>query len=339
MERMSRWIPLAVVGVLTSLFLGASDAPERQETRKRLEEAVSKTNIFDLPSFQITARVQIIGNQGKSLEGRYQLLWKGPEQWREEITFPAYSEVQIGGKGTVWIQRSTDFIPLRIHELHAALGFGSVAGDIEGRFGSYVQLGLSPNDKIKKTHSRKENGDKLTCVEVENEQKFSSDICVNDSTGTLLRGSPYKDGDFQPIGGKVFPRFLGFVENGQTVAKVNIDDLIVPGQFPTNSFVPVTGVSPEPGCMNPIPFRRIKSVPPKYPQEARQRQIEGVVAVDLWVGTDGIPKIRKVVAGSNAFLEESAVNAIRESRYEPAECDGKPVQVETVRRVTYTLSP
>jgi TonB family protein len=335
---MNRYILLAIVGILLSPLSKASDTSEQRDAIKKLEQAVSKTNIFDLPSFQMKAAVQI-DNAGKQLDGSYRLLWNGPEQWREEITFPGYTELQVGGKGIVWIQRSTDFVPLRIYQLHAALGFGSVAGEDAGHSGSFVQLGLTPNDKIKKLHSRKEHGEKLTCVETENELKSSSEICVNESTGTLFRGSSYADGDFQTVGAKVFPRFLGFVDKGKTVAKITVNEFIASDQFPPNAFIPPTGVSGEPGCMNPTPYRRVKSVAPEYPSDARQQHLQGTVAVDVLIGTDGVPIIRKVVASPSASLERSSRNAIAGWRYEPAACEGKPVQVETVLRINYALSP
>jgi len=329
---------LAVVGILVSPLLDASDASKQEEAIKRLEQAVSKTNIFDLPSFQITATAQI-DNRGKPLDGSYRLLWNGPEQWREEISFPGYTEVQVGGKEKVWIQRSTDFIPFRIFQLHAALGFGSSLGTDAGRSGSFVHTGLSPKDKVKKLRSRKQHGDKLTCVETENEVKSTLEICVNDSTGNLFRGASYDDSDYQPVSGKIFPRFLSFVEDGKTVAKVNVSDLSASGQFPPDSFTPLAGVSPEAGCMNPMPYRRIKSVAPEYPQDARQQHLEGMAVVDVWIGIDGVPRVRKVVASPSASLGTSSVNAITAWRYEPAACNGKPVQVETVLRINYTLSP
>jgi len=95
--------------------VGASnDTSKQQEAIKKIEQAVAKTNIFELPSFQMKANVQIEA-KGKLVDGSYQLLWNGPDQWREEIHFPGYTELQVGGKGTVWVQRSTDFYPLRIY--------------------------------------------------------------------------------------------------------------------------------------------------------------------------------------------------------------------------------
>lgn len=337
-EPMNRYISLAIVAILLSSLSGASDTSEQRDALKKLEEAVSKTNIFELPSFQMNAALQI-DSAGKPLDGSYRFLWNGPDQWREEITFPGYTELQVGGKGKVWVQRSADVIPLRIYQVHAALGFGSLAGADAGHYASFVQLGLHPNDKVKKLHSRKKHGEKLTCVEIEDERKFSSEICVNDSTGALFRGSSHDDGDFQAVGAKVFPRSLGFMDNGKAVAKVKVNELIASDQFPPNAFTPPTGVTAQPGCMNPRPYRLINRIAPQYPSDARQQHVQGTVAVDVLIGTDGVPVIRKVVANASASLERSAQNAIVQWRYEPAACEGKPVPVETVLQINYTLSP
>ena len=52
--------------------------------------------------------------ESPALDGHYQLMWNGPDQWREQITFPDYDEVQIGGKEKVWTSRTTDFLPFAI---------------------------------------------------------------------------------------------------------------------------------------------------------------------------------------------------------------------------------
>jgi len=320
----------------SSLISGAADRPDQQQALRRIEQAVSKTNIFEMASFQMKANVQI-DNQGERLDGRYQLLWNGPDQWREELSFPGYSELQVGGKGTVWIQRSTPFYPLRIWNLHATLGFGSGVGSDLG-IASFVQSGLIPKDTIKKVHSRKERGDKLTCFEVEDERKVAFDICISDVTETIVRNSSYNDRDFQPVGAKSFPRFLSFEEDGKEVASINIVEVTSPAQFPTGSFTPPPGVPPRDGCMNPVPFRIAKKVPPSYPQTARQNHIQGTVAVDTWIGTDGVPRVGQVVSHASPDLEAATSNAIVQWQYEPAICSGKPVEVQTVVKIKYTLS-
>jgi len=117
--------------IILSFALGqsliASDADQQQEAIVRLEQAISKTDIFELPSFVMKADVQI-EDHGKMVSGTYELLWNGPDHWREQISVPGYSEVQTGGKEVVWVQRSTDFIPVPIYALRQALGFGPSAG-------------------------------------------------------------------------------------------------------------------------------------------------------------------------------------------------------------------
>src|SRR5580765_1974706 len=119
---MNQYMLVLVLGSLCSPLLLASDKPDQQEAINRMQQAVTKTNIFELPSFSMKAATQV-EIQGKPVEGTYQLLWNGPDQWREEIAFPGYKEVQVGGKGAVWVQRNADFIPIPIFHLRQALDF------------------------------------------------------------------------------------------------------------------------------------------------------------------------------------------------------------------------
>jgi len=95
---MNKWISLAVVSVLLSPLLSATDAREQKEAINKLKQAVSRTNFFGLPSFRLTANVKI-ENQGNPLEGAYRLLWNGPEKWREEISLPGIPKSRLAGMG------------------------------------------------------------------------------------------------------------------------------------------------------------------------------------------------------------------------------------------------
>jgi hypothetical protein len=226
---MKRGLYLLILVVSFLQCLDASDTVNRQEAIARLKQAVSKTNIFELPSFAMKADVHL-DNRGKKIVGTYQLLWNGPDQWREEISFPGYSEVEIGGKGKIWRQRSTDFIPFPIYNLHQALGFGSSASSTASM--PLVQLRLTSKDTISKVTAKKEHGEHLTCFKVEDEQKYSSEICVRDGSGTIARTSSSEtDDDFQPVGGKVFPRHLSTHLESKAEAEVSITELSTPAQF------------------------------------------------------------------------------------------------------------
>jgi hypothetical protein len=130
----------------------ASDTKE-QEGKDLISRAATTMNIFELPSFEMRGSVRL-DNYGKPIDGSYLLLWDGPERWREEITLPGYSEVTIGGPGTVSLKRTTDFIPLQIDELHAALGFGALASHQE----DFANIALRQDEKVKKVRERKIDG-------------------------------------------------------------------------------------------------------------------------------------------------------------------------------------
>jgi|SRR6266853_5783728 len=165
--------------LLFAATLAVADHDTESEGKTLIQQAAEKMNIFALPGFQMTANVTV-DNSGKPLEGSYQLLWNGPEKWREEISFPGYSETRVGGKGVVFLKRSTNF----------------------------------SKEKIKKIRQRKKNGSQMKCAEVANPEKHSREVCVDDASGAVVRQQPWEDKDFKPIGTKLFPRFLSYVENG-----------------------------------------------------------------------------------------------------------------------------
>jgi hypothetical protein len=85
--------------VLSSCLLAAPlSAGSHDKDAELINRAVNNMNIFALPTFSMAAKLQI-ETQGKLLDGDYELLWNGPNQWRETTTFPGYSEIRVGGKG------------------------------------------------------------------------------------------------------------------------------------------------------------------------------------------------------------------------------------------------
>lgn len=67
----------------------------------------------------------------------------------------------------------------------------------------------------------------------------------------------------------------------------------------------------------------LKKVDPDYPQFLRERGIEGAVRVKVTVQADG--KVREVqVVGGNPILAESAISAVKQWRYSPA--DGETIE-------------
>jgi TonB family protein len=323
--------PLVFLLLIYTNTILASDKAE-QEGKELVKQAEAKVNIFALPSFEMKASVRI-DNKGKPLEGSYQLLWNGPAQWREEISFPGYSEVQVAGKGVVSLKRSTDVIPLRIDQLHSALGYGAAPHP-----SSFVHVEPGPGETIKKIHDRKINGSKVACVEIVDQENHTREVCIDKPTGTLVRDRPFLDRETIAIAGKLFPRFLSYVEEGKSVAEIQVTELKTTEQLPSGIFEPPSGAVSKPGCMNPTSFRLVNRVMPKYPDAERQSHVEGKVAIYALIAKDGVPQQLRIVSGSTPGLNKASLDAVQLWRYEPAKCDDNPIDVETVLTVNYHLS-
>jgi TonB family protein len=74
----------------------------------------------------------------------------------------------------------------------------------------------------------------------------------------------------------------------------------------------------------------------KYPPEARENRIEGVVHLKATVATDGTVKELEAISGQ-PLLVKAAMEAVRQWRYEPTMLRGEPVEVVTRIAVVFKL--
>jgi periplasmic protein TonB len=76
---------------------------------------------------------------------------------------------------------------------------------------------------------------------------------------------------------------------------------------------------------------------PEYSEEARKVKHMGVVVLWLVVGPDGKPRDIRVLRTLGLGLDEKAIEAVKNWRFEPAYKDGKPVAVQINVEVNFHL--
>ena len=76
---------------------------------------------------------------------------------------------------------------------------------------------------------------------------------------------------------------------------------------------------------------------PEYSEEARKAKYQGVVVLGLVVGPDGRPRDMKVLRSLGLGLDEKAIEAVKNWRFEPSMKDGHPVRVEIAVEVEFHL--
>src|SRR6266446_8282231 len=112
----------------------------------------------------------------------------------------------------------------------------------------------------------------------------------------------------------------------------------LPGEVPNALETPISGVLtnrpiPVPVAGSPVVggevqvARLIKSVPPTYPALAKSNHVAGDVTMDALVDPAGNVTGVKVISGPT-LLQEAAMAALRQWKYEPARLDGRPVSLD-----------
>jgi TonB family protein len=82
----------------------------------------------------------------------------------------------------------------------------------------------------------------------------------------------------------------------------------------------------------------VKKVEPEYPQEARDKRIQGAVVLQVEISEAGDVKDARLISG-HPLLAEAAIEALKQWKYKPYLLNGEPVQVETRATVDFRLNP
>jgi periplasmic protein TonB len=80
----------------------------------------------------------------------------------------------------------------------------------------------------------------------------------------------------------------------------------------------------------------VKKVAPVYPAKARESRVQGIVILDLTIGTDGTVTDVKVLRPIHE-LNDAAIEAAKQWRYEPTKIDGVAVPVRMTVSLNFTL--
>jgi len=83
--------------------------------------------------------------------------------------------------------------------------------------------------------------------------------------------------------------------------------------------------------------RIVNRVQPVYPPLARQTRISGTVRLHAIIGKDGTIQSLEVLSG-HPLLQQAALDAVRQWRYQPTLLNGDPVDVDTTIDVIFSLN-
>lgn len=86
-----------------------------------------------------------------------------------------------------------------------------------------------------------------------------------------------------------------------------------------------------------LPPKLIHDVEPKFPRPIFHKPKPGVVLVGITVPTDGIPIDIHIVKSGGAAFDKSALNAVKQYRFQPATLHNNPVPVTINIEVNFQI--
>jgi TonB family protein len=81
----------------------------------------------------------------------------------------------------------------------------------------------------------------------------------------------------------------------------------------------------------------IHYVEPEFSPSSKEAFVEGTVKISTVVTRDGVPTELKVLRGLNAKEDETAIDALRQWRFQPGTKEGQPVKVRVTVEVDFHL--
>lgn len=158
-------------------------------------------------------------------------------------------------------------------------------------------------------------------------QRAAADAVVR-STTAALKNWKFNNPTSGPI---TFPLSFGFVGGDINYALADPAE-VLPKEATPAPWAAAQGALPT-GQIN-LP-KRTKYVKPEYPKTALDKRVQGTVQLELVIGTDGRVKDTRVLQ-SVPLLDQAAIEATLQARYEPILVYGNPVTV--VHVVSHTFS-
>jgi TonB family protein len=271
--------------------------------------------------------IRFIKGDGTVTDGTYTELWFSKTQWRRETEVGDFRRIEIGMDRKRWQLDSSTAAPDHIGEITHLFDFGSFPG------------------KWKPAKDREINGVSAACIEQKSDFG-SSALCFTKANGTIIaevRSWQLSNrvgkqvcsyADYEKYGDHIFPKSYECDEDERPILKVRILELTAAPASDSSLFAPPKGAKESVNCLTPIQPPIVLSAP-NLPPPTQSFKGTIVVLVNTVVSTDGRIHDTKVISEPRPPFDETAIAEVRQWRFAPGTCDGKPVESEVVAQVAF----
>jgi len=307
-------IPLILLLLSAAHFAAQEQQADVAEALAGHARAVMDIRTEGSPPFSLSYRVHFSRPKThESADGEYLEVWRSPDQWRREIKYSDFQQIEVGGKEKRWVAKDLASEPSEIRILREFVRIPHPGIDSTSKF-SRVKEPPTGEQCVKLVPGHK----RTFCFD------SKSGVLVSDEIGEVGNGGAicyYMDP--QTFGGKSFPRKWR-CEYGleltidAIVSELREDDApIDPAQF-----APMAGATEWPVCEIVMP--------PKYRFSwgtlgPNRLGLARDARVSFAVGVDGKISNIKMVRSLGNFRDSGVTSFAKHLKFKPATCAGAPI--------------
>jgi TonB family protein len=308
------------------LSLPATVAAGNKEGIALIERAEQLSSIRTEP-FTLKARVKF--SEPYQVQGTYVFKWFAAEQWRSDLILPngTYSRARNGSTG--WHSKPEDegvFLQTTLDQSQPE-----------------PKLRVLGHERVGKIEKQMLPGLEVSCVTIKGDYFSSRKLCVDTASGLLLgekrQGGGYQFGSYEAFRGKKYPAKWQRIGPIGPTLEVEVEELApLDPSGAKDALTPVVGSEPSIVCEDAIAPSIQYSPDPLFPERARSKgRMNATVVLFLILGANGKPRTVQVAWPAGDGFDEEAKAAVRQWRFRPGLCSGRPAEVQLNVEINFRL--
>ena len=293
--------------------------------------------------FHLKATYVASGDAEFTGNGTYEEWWQSKDLWRKEATLGDYKYVAIKMNGAEKDYGTSSYTPLRLRQaFEFSLVSTPVITDDSPRW--EVQHQTLKGVDLTVVSSQYQCPRATSPAQCERKEFFTAE-------GQLGAESSYGIealfDDFQSFHSLLIPRSINVASSEGTLLTISIqspdplganeEQLLKDADVPTTMRAVGVPIGAKPGP-NVKPSKLIRQIAPTYPPDLKLARFEGTVVVEASIDADGNVREPYLRISTGTQLDDAAIDAIRQWKYEPLTIDGVPYSIETTIAVVFSMN-
>jgi len=304
-----------IVALATFLSPCLANAGGGGLTGGELLERARTVSKLQATEFQAHLDLRLLGLISEPVPGRMEFARRPSGQWHREISIPNYfREIDNSGDGVIYKDRTVEYEPWRV-------GFTYVL--------FFMATDPNPGKDVKwgKVH----HDGSTDCADARI-RGYEEKWCFDAITGGLKSVDEFsmrsEFGEFQKVGDRLVPTSMRLYYKKKLAveaqAKWDFDT-----HLQDDLFKPSAGAVDWPSCAGMVMPTEDYTPDPEYPRgKPGVTGDDADVVLYATIAADGKLRMPYVIESGGIEFDKAAAIKVREWRFHPATCDGKPVAVQ-----------